>query len=457
MSAIAASIDDSPMSSPLPRTELSGWGRYPVVYGQQRCSEDLSDITTGAALSRGLGRSYGDASLPASERDVVAGSPLADRLLAFDPDTGMVRAEAGCPLWRLNRVFLPRGWFTPVTPGTHYVTLGGMVASDVHGKSHHRDGCFGEHVTALQLRVADGRVLECSEQHEPDLFRATLGGMGLTGHVLEVAFRLRRIPSPWIWQESEQTPDFDTTLDRLSEAGKTWPFTVCWADFLTRGRHAGRGVLMKGRWADPAEAPKQPLRFRRTVSVPFFLPNWFLQPWMVQAFNWLNYTKHGSRIRSGMVHPETFFYPLDIIQDWNRIYGRRGFTQYQCVLPASGDHARQHRFLQRLHEQGATAFLCVIKDCGPEGMGLLSFPKPGFSYALDIPISARTQAIVDALNEVVVAEGGRIYLTKDAFTRPEHFRAMEPRLDTWNAVRRQWDPHGALRSAQSVRILGDVA
>src|SRR5512143_1840469 len=190
-----------------PLTHLSGWGRYPVVEGNEALSENLERITCGAVLTRGLGRSYGDASLPPPGHNRVAGSVLADRVLAFDPDTGVVRAEAGCPLWRLNRVFLPRGFFTPVTPGTHYVTLGGMVAADVHGKSHHVDGCFGEHVTRLRMRVPDGRVLECSDDVERELFRATLGGMGLTRHVLEVEFRLRRIPTPCIWQESDRPPD----------------------------------------------------------------------------------------------------------------------------------------------------------------------------------------------------------------------------------------------------------
>jgi len=437
-----------------PPVTLSGWGRHPVVTGRQTLSEDLERITRGAVLTRGLGRSYGDSSLPASERDRVAGSVLADRLLSFDPDSGVVRAEAGCPLWRLNRVFLPRGFFTPVTPGTHYVTLGGMVAADVHGKSHHVDGCFGEHVTRLKMRVADGRIFECSDDIERDLFRATLGGMGLTGHILEVAFRLRRIPSPWIWQQSERTPDFDATIERLRAGSRQWPMTVCWADFLTRGAGAGRGLVMVGRWAEPGEAPATPPRLRHALSVPSIVPSWGLQSWKV--FNQLNYIRHGARVRTGIFHPETFFYPLDVVRNWNRLYGRRGFTQYQAVLPTGGDDSRHRRFLARLHELNAPVFLCVIKDCGAEGKGMLSFPKPGVSYALDLPITADTQALVDALNEFVIAEGGRIYLAKDAFTRAEHFRAMEPRLDGWTQVRRQWDPQGRLRSAQSVRVFGDA-
>ena len=438
----------------VPLSDLSGWGHAPVVRGRERLAEDLGSNTRGAALSRGLGRSYGDASLPASEKDVVANSRLADRLLSFDPSTGIVRAEAGLSLRQLNRWSLPRGWFTPVTPGTHFVTLGGMVASDVHGKSHHVDGCFGEHVVALKMRVADGRIIECSDTNEPELLRATLGGMGLTGHILEVAFRLRRIASPWIWQESERTPDFDTTIERLQEAGKKWPMTVCWADFLTRGPAAGRGMIMSGRWAEPHEAPTKPMRFRSPIALPPVFPSWGMQPWMWRLANAFLYARHGQRVRTGIVHPETFFYPLDMIGDWNRAYGRRGFTQHQAVLPLD-DLSRHRRFLNLLQSHRAPVYICVIKDCGPEGKGMISFPKPGVSYALDLPVRPDTQSLIDALNEFVIAESGRIYLAKDAFTRAEHFRAMEPRLDAFLQVRRKWDPQYRLRSAQSVRVFGD--
>ncbi len=409
----------------------------------------------GAALSRGLGRSYGDAALPAGRDRIVAGTPLADRILAFDRGRGVVRVEAGFPLLRLNRLSLPRGWFTPVTPGTHYVTVGGMVAADVHGKNHHVAGCFGEHVAALRLRVADGSIVECSDAVEPELFRATLGGMGLTGHILEIEFRLQPVPSPWIWQESEQVADFDAVLEHLEEAGRTWPFTVCWADFLKTGRGAGRGLLMKGRWAEPGEAPAALPAWRSAPSLPFQLPSWALQEWMLRVGNYLNYAKHGARVRRGVLHPETCFYPLDVVRDWNRLYGRRGFTQHQAVLPAPHGHARHRRFFELLQRNRAKIFLCVVKDCGPEGKGMISFPKRGISYALDIPVDGDTQRLVDTLNDFVAAEGGRIYLAKDAFTRAAHFRAMEPRLDAWLAVRRKWDPEGRLVSAQSVRVFGD--
>ena len=433
---------------------LSGWGRIAVA-GREVRSEDLERITRDVPLSRGLGRSYGDSSLPPPGRPVVAGSRLADRILAFDETTGLLRAEAGLSLFDLNRVFLPRGFFDPVAPGTQFITLGGMVAADVHGKSHHRGGSFGEHVTRLRMRVADGRIVECSREVEPDLFRATLGGMGLTGHILEVECRLRRVPSPWIYTESERVRDIDRFIDALKEAGPRWPYPVGWIDCLSRGSRMGRGILNRGRWADPAEAPAGRPPSRHRPSVPFVLPGWVIDRWSVRTFNAVFYRTHVPRVRRRVVHPESFFYPLDVVRHWNRLYGPRGFTQYQCVLPEAAGRGAARRFLELLTRRGGASMLCVIKDCGPEGIGLLSFPKAGTSIALDLPIRDNTQALVDSLNELVIAEGGRVYLAKDALTRGEHYRAMEPRLDAFLAVRRKWDPQRRLRSAQSVRILGD--
>lgn len=435
---------------------LSGWGRLSVP-GYEVRSEDLVQVTEGAGLSRGLGRSYGDSSLPAPGRLEVVGTTLADRILSFDARSGSLRAEAGFSLHELNRIFLPRGWFAPVTPGTQYVTLGGMVASDVHGKNHHLDGCFGEHVTALKMRVADDRILECGPLRESELFWATVGGMGLTGHILEVEVTLTSIPSPWIWMESERIPSLDAFLAGLKSSASGWPFTMGWIDCLSSGKALGRGILMRGRWATPEEAPRAFPRAQPQLSMPFELPSFVLNPVTVRAFNTLYYWKHLRRQRRSVAHWQSFFYPLDKIQHWNRMYGRRGFTQYQCVLPEAAGPAGVRRFLELLARLGGASFLCVIKDCGAQGAGWLSFPMPGISIALDIAVRESTQSLVDRLNELVIEEGGRIYLTKDSFTRQEHFAQMEPRLAKFQEVRRRWDPRGLLKSAQSVRMLGDRA
>ncbi len=437
--------------------DFTGWGRCPVAPGRLVQSEDLLAITKGAALSRGLGRAYGDAALPASPRDVVAQTTFADRLLAFDPATGVLRAEAGLSLLDLNRLLLPRGWFTPVTPGTQFVTLGGLVAADVHGKNHHQAGSFGEHLVALKLRVADGRVLECSDAIERELFRATIGGMGLTGHILEVEFRMTPVPSPWIWSESERIPNLDAMIGGLRQAARDWPFTVGWIDCLTRGAGLGRGILFKGRWAPRTAETAAPPPFRRMLRVPFEFPEWVLARWSVRLFNSAYYWRHLSRVRRGRVHPQPFFYPLDAIERWNLLYGRRGFTQYQCVVPHAEDNGPTRRLLDLVASRGTASFLTVIKDFGAEGKGMLSFPRPGVTLTFDIPVRSGTAALVAEFNRLVRAEGGRVYLAKDALTTAEDFRAMEPRLAEWQRVRRQWDPRRTLRSAQSVRLMGDSA
>ena len=399
----------------LPGQTLSGWGRYPVVPGAEVRGEDLEAITRDVPLTRGLGRAYGDAALPASGDAFVAGSVLADRILHFDETTGDMTAEAGLSLDRLYRTYLPRGWFTPVTPGTRFVTLGGMVAADVHGKNHHVAGCFGQHVRALRLRVADGRCLTCSPDEHPELFRATIGGMGLTGHILEVSFRLERVPSPWILQEVQRVPDIDAFMDALKTSAAAWPMTVGWIDCLSTGAALGRGLLMRGRWAAADEAPRTFPDLGGQIPVPVLLPNGVLGTPTVRAFNALYYRL--PRPARAVVHPKGFFYPLDVAQDWHRMYGPRGFTQYQCVLPAAGGHAAARRFLEVVARGSGASFLCVIKDCGAEGQGMLSFPRPGISIALDLAMRDDTQQLVDQMNEQVLAEGGRIYLAKDALRR----------------------------------------
>src|SRR5437762_70583 len=434
---------------------LSGWGRLSVT-GQELRSEDLEGLTRDAVLTRGLGRSYGDSSLPPPSHPIVVATPLADRILAFDDRDGVLRAEAGYSLQSLYRGFLPRGWFTPVTPGTQFVTLGGMVAADIHGKNHHCDGTIGRHVRSIRLRVASGDIIECSRAQEPDLFRATIGGMGLTGHILDVELQLSRVPSPWIWSERIRVANIDAYLDALKESAAGWSFTMGWIDCLSQGPLMGRGVLLRGRWATATEAPRQFPRTLTPIPVPFVCPSWVMGHTVGRVFNDGVYRWNRSS-SPRIMHPVLFFYPLDSLLDWNRLYGPRGFTQYPCVVPDAAGGAAVRELLELLTRQGAASFLCVIKDCGDEGEGLLSFPLKGTSIALDLPVRDHTQQVVDTLNEFVISVGGRIYLAKDAFTRPEHFRAMEPRLPHWQAIRRQWDPAGKLRSAQSVRVFGDPA
>lgn len=437
-----------------PEPTLEGWGRVPLP-GREILSENLERATQGAILSRGLGRSYGDSSLPAAAQDKVVGTRLANRILSFDDATGIMRVEAGVCLADLNRLYLPRGWFTPVTPGTKFVTVGGMVASDVHGKNHHVEGCFGAHVRQLRVRLASDEIVDCSPTVESDLFFGVIGGMGLLGHILEIEFQMFPVSSPWIFMEAERVPDIDSFLEALERGATRWPMTMGWIDCLSQGSAMGRGIQMAGRWATLDEASAIAAGEGPKIKMPIELPNWAINSFTVAAFNALYYWKNIERHSQAVISPEPFFYPLDAILEWNKVYGSRGFTQHQCVLPRAAGAAAVREYMTLVTSLGGASPLCVIKDCGPESAAVLSFPLEGTSIAIDFPVSPDLQHIVDRLNEFVIAAGGRIYLTKDNFTRPEHFRAMEPRLDRFFALRDKYDPKRRLRSAQSVRLFGD--
>ncbi len=438
--------------------EISGWGRTLRVRAEQLHPERLDCMPPGVVLTRGLGRSYGDASLPPRPGDRVVCARRADRLLAFDAERGLLRAEAGLSLAALHQIFLPRGWCAPVSPGTQYVTLGGLVAADAHGKNHHRDGSLGRHVTALRLRTAEGQVLECSAQQEPELFDATLGGMGLTGHMLEVELQLAPVTSPWIWQRTDRIAHLSDLLARLREAGSRWPYTVAWLDCLSSGRAFGRGLLMQGRWAHPDEAPATPPGAGRRVRVPVDAPALAARaiPLAGRVWNGLSFRFAGRQ--EGVMAPEPFFHPLDGLLDWNRLFGPRGFFQHQCVLPYdTGDRAALG-FLEAVRQLPMQPHLVVVKDFGAAGRGLLSFPRPGLTVALDFPCHpSHTRPVVERLNALVLERGGRIYLAKDAFSSADQFRAMEPRWEAFQTLRARWDPKTRIRSALSVRLLGDPA
>ena len=444
---------------------VAGWGRHPVERGAVVRPERLLLPPGGRpVLPRGLGRSYGDAAVPAASGALVLETARADRVVAFDRERGTLTCEAGLSLAEILRVFLPRGWFPPVTPGTKFVTVGGCVACDVHGKNHHRDGAFGRFVDRLVLQVADGSVVECGPERERELFLATVGGMGLTGLITEVTLRLQPVDSAWMVVETEPVPGLGAMLDGLRDAGKDWPYTVGWIDCLARGAALGRGILMRGRHASRAESPAVPPPEPRRLDVPLDAPEWLLSPILMRGFNAAYYWKHArwshARPPRGPARPvpcHGFFYPLDAIGGWNRLYGRRGFLQYQCVVPRAAGPPAVAELLERVVEAGTASFLAVIKDCGPESDAYLSFPLEGTTLALDLAYRGpRTETLVHELNATVIAAGGRVYLAKDAVTRAQDFALMVPRLAEWRKVRDRWDPEHRFRSAQSVRVLGDT-
>jgi decaprenylphospho-beta-D-ribofuranose 2-oxidase len=439
--------------TPDPERGLAGWGRT-YLPGVELRHEAIERFSAGKPLARGLGRSYGDASLLARGDAVALGTTLADRILAFDEATGRITVEPGLVLAELNRIFFPRLWFTPVTPGTKFVTVGGMVASDVHGKNHHVSGTFGRHVESLVIRTGRGRIVQASRSENADLFLATLGGMGLTGHILQVTFKMRRIPSTWMVGESHRVDSLEELLQLQSEKAAAWPYTAAWCDTVRGGKARGRGILFLGRWAEPSEAKPGLSRSPSGIPIPFELPSGLLNRFTISVFNELVYRSHFRKVKQGIITPDACFYPLDAFTNWNRAYGKRGVTQHQSVVAKETGKQALLEMMAVLERAKTASFLTVVKDCGPEGDGLLSFPKPGISLALDIPITSRAPEIVRELNRVVLAHQGRVYLTKDGLSSPEDFARMEPRLERFFEVKRRWDPDDEFRSAQSERLFG---
>ncbi len=422
--------------------KLSGWGRYPVLecrVAHLRAREDLSGLLDrgGTLIARGNGRAYGDAALNPALTLSMRGM---DRMRAFDSETGLLDCEAGASLADILKTFMPRGWFPPVVPGTKFVTVGGMIAADVHGKNHHRDGAFGAHVEALTLATADGRIRECSRTENADLFHATCGGMGLTGVILSARFRLRRIETAFVKAETVAARDLDETM-AVFEESRDWPCSVAWIDCLARGAKRGRALVTRGAFMERGALPRRlasaPLcrPAEGGFAVPVDAPSAALNRFSIGAFNALHYRWGRARGGAHPVHADRFFFPLDRIGAWNRLYGRGGFVQYQCVLPKAESRSGLAALLDRIAAAGGGSFLAVLKLFGSVGDGLLSFPMEGYTLALDFPMRARTPALLDALDAIAHERGGRVYLAKDACCTPERIRRGYPRLDAFAAIR----------------------
>src|SRR5215469_2046332 len=435
---------------------LAGWGRYPRADCRVIAARGQADVLAAVAaesslIARGNGRAYGDAALnPAATLDLRRD----DRFIAFDDATGTLTAEAGTLLADILDCLVPRGWFPPVTPGTKFVTVGGMLAADVHGKNHHKAGTIGDHVESLDLVLADGRVVRCSRDDNAPLFAATLGGMGLTGVILAARLKLQRVETAYVRQETLRARDLEAIMD-LFEASRDWTYTVAWIDCLARGRDLGRALLYRGEHARNDELParRRTAPFtppaRRTRRMPVDLPAIMLNRWSVAAFNRLFY--RASRSGTAVVDYDRFFYPLDAIHEWNRLYGSGGFVQYQCVQPKAASRAGLSALLDRIAGAGAGSFLSVLKLLGP-GRGMLSFPMEGYTLALDFRADSANLALLTELDAIVAAHGGRVYLAKDARIAAADFRRGYAGIDEFAAVRAMVDPRRKFASLQSQRL-----
>jgi decaprenylphospho-beta-D-ribofuranose 2-oxidase len=439
-------------------TRISGWGRYPIVETDilKPRTPDEARIATSRAqggIARGNGRAYGDAGI--GTRQTIQMGAL-DRIRAFNAETRLVTVEAGLLLADLIAIFLPRGFFPAAVPGTKYVTIGGAIAADVHGKNHHRDGGFGEHVEGLVLATADGDLIRASRAENPDIFTATIGGMGLTGIIIEATLRLRSVETGWMLQRTIVAPNLAAAITALEE-GDLATYSVAWIDCVAKGDALGRSLVFLGEHAvrtdlGKATANPFPKIGAPGLAVPLDLPSIALNSWTVGAFNSL-YFRLGAR-RAGthfLIPVDSYFFPLDGVGAWNRIYGRRGFVQHQCVIPTALAPAILAEMLERIAARGDASFLTVLKKLGPS-CGTISFPSPGYTLALDFPFTLGVLDFLDELDRLVVTAGGRLYLAKDARQSRTTFEAGYPGLERFRDLRRLIDPNRRIQSHLSERL-----
>ncbi|HEX5374096.1 MAG TPA: FAD-binding oxidoreductase [Aquabacterium sp.] len=402
--------------------------------------------TADSLLPFGNGRSYGDSNL--NSTGYLLNARQLDRFIAFDPATGLLRAEGGVLLSDILRLVVPQGWFLPVTPGTQFVTLGGAIANDVHGKNHHVAGSFGNHITAFELLRSDGSRRTCSLNDHPDWFAATIGGLGLTGLITWAELQLRRIANPFVETETIRFKSLEEFFELSTASELDFEYTVSWIDCAFEGRRLGRGLFNRGNHAPPQLNPDLiPKGLPATVGehslrVPFTPPLSLINPLSLKAFNTLYYHRQRSHCVRALQHYRPFFYPLDALLEWNRIYGPRGFYQYQCAVPPEHALSATRELLQAIARSGMGSFLAVLKQFGaPASRGLLSFPMPGTTLALDFPNQGpRLHRLFAELDRIVLAAGGRLYPAKDGRMGPELFQAGYPR---WTDFQSFVDPRFA--------------
>lgn len=426
-------------------TKITGWGKFPIVDAnlstpatRQQCAEVKLE-----GIARGLGRSYGDSAL---SKNILISKKL-NHFISFDKATGQLCCEAGVSLDDILSNFVPLGWFLPVTPGTKYVSVGGAVASDVHGKNHHIEGSFSDHVISLSLLV-QGEEIRCSREDNVELFHATCGGMGLTGVITEVTFKLKPIKSSFISQKVIKGRNIDETL-QLFEQFKDSTYSVAWVDCLSTGNKLGRSLVMLG---EHSECGKLTLHKDAFLGMPCDMPSWCLNKYTIQVFNSLYYNKQLKDEAREMVHYDSFFYPLDGIRNWNRMYGSDGFTQYQFVIPKGAGKEGLTEILEMIAESKQGSFLAVLKVFGKGNKNYLSFPMEGYTLALDFKLNSKVYELLERLDSIVARYGGRLYLSKDVRMSEDMFKSGYPQWELLQKLRQKYGADKKFHSLQSKRI-----
>lgn len=424
---------------------ITSWGKYPVINANINVPSTSKKLKSAmpSGIARGLGRSYGDSAL--SENIVV--SEQLNHFISFDEESGILHCEAGVSLNDILTTFVPRGWFLFVTPGTKFITIGGAIASDVHGKNHHIEGSFSDHLTSLTL-ITNGKEITCSREDNPDLFRATCGGMGLTGLITEATFKLKPIISAYINQKVVKAKNLDTALE-LFDQYKEAAYSVAWIDCLSTGDNLGRSLLILGDHANNGELTKHK---EGILNMPCDMPSFLLNQYTIQAFNSVYYNKQRKEEVNSIVHYDSFFYPLDGINNWNRMYGKNGFTQYQFVIPKEAGKEGLAEILEAIAESKQGSFLAVLKVLGKGNKNLLSFPMEGYTLALDFKLKDKLFSLLDRLDIIVRRYKGRLYLSKDVRMSEEMFKAGYPQWEEFQALRKEYGADESYHSLQSKRI-----
>lgn len=438
------------------KKRIANWGNFPVMESNVESfsfSGQLNELleSESAFIPRGNGRCYGDASLAPRTISTLK----FDKMLGFDTVNGIFECQSGLTLDQILPVIIPKGWFLPVTPGTKFITVGGAAASDVHGKNHHIEGSFSNHILEMELVLASGEAISCSPDQNKDLFEATCGGMGLTGIITRVKFRLKRIETSFIKQKQVRAENLEELI-HLFEQYHQYTYSVAWIDCLKKGAGFGRSILMLGEHACTAdlnrEQQRDPLQVRKKkpVNFPFNLPSWILNTFTVKAFNQLYYAKNFKKEINKLVYLESFFYPLDAILHWNRAYGKNGFVQYQFVLPLNAKTGLIE-VMTRIGDEGLGSFLAVLKVFGKQE-SIISFPMEGYTLALDFPVKPGLLPFLDELDGIVLRYGGRLYMSKDARMKPEVLQCGYPGLEKFKDIVRKYNPGEKIHSMQSDRL-----
>ena len=439
-------------------TELSGFGKYPKARCKVTQPPGLFDINEilkkNTVIPRGLGRSYGDASL--NETGIVAETALMNRFISFDETSGIVNCEAGVTYKDLLDTFVIRGWFPAVTPGTKYVTMGGAIASDVHGKNHHKVGSISSFVRSFRILTAAGEILDCSREKNSSLFWATVGGMGLTGFILDCEIQLKKITSPYIFNKAIKLGNLDALFDKIEEFSDDYHYSVAWIDVVAKGSSYGRGILLLGNNAGFDELPdklkkRSQLKYiEKKIAVPFEIPFNALNKLTVSLFNAGIYMT--ARNTEDYQHYDKYFYPLDFVLDWNHIYSKNGLIQYQLNVPLEKGKEAIDKVLKKVVSYGGGSFLAVIKKMGNQE-GILSFPFEGYTLSMDFPVKKGTIEMCRELDKIVMEYGGRTYLTKDSILDEKTFKQMYSGLwEKWMETKMKYDPNNKFTSNLGRRI-----